>query len=302
MALRTLVIVGFALCLTVWSVASAVAAQDSSAARLRVAVAPMMSPRDTFSSYHRFLQYMGKETGMEVDFVQRKTHAEVGELLRSGAIDMAFICSGPYALSEAMQEQNLLVMPVVQGSTTYHSYIIVHADSTARSLADLRGTSFAFTDPDSNTGYLSPLYMLRQQQENPEGFFGSTMFTHSHDNSILAVARGLVNAAAVNSLVWDYCAAKRPEMTARTKVLVKSVAFAMPPVVTSARLDERKRVAIKTLLLNMHQSEAGLALLRELRIDRFVEPQDAWYTSVRNVGRGADAPFEDGVPHGKTLP
>lgn len=255
------------------------------ARHLRVAVAPMMSPRDTFSSYFELLHYLGAQLGMEIDFVQRKTHAEVRDLLQSGSIDMAFICSSPYALADAEAGQTLLAMPVVHGATTYQSYIIVNAASPARSLADLRGGVFAFTDPDSNTGYLNTLYMLQQAGAKPETFFRSTMFTHSHDNSILAVARGLVDAASVNSLVWDYYAEKRPATTRQTRILCKSGAFAMPPVVTSAKVSPEKREAILNVLLQLHKSEQGRALLTALRIDRFIVPEDAWYADIRRVAK-----------------
>lgn len=250
---------------------------------LRVAVAPMMSPTDTFSSYNRLLKYLGRELGRELDFVQRKTHAEVGEMLRQGKLDMAFICSGPYALDDP-DSRSLLAMPVVQGATTYHSYIIVSGDSKAQSLADLRGASFAFTDPDSNTGYLSAVYMLHQLHSEPRTFFRETIFTHSHDNSILAVRRGLVDGAAVNSLIWDFYAAKRPDLTANIRVLDKSPPFAMPPVVVSSRMDPDLMEALRRILLHMHETAQGKALLDELRIDRFVQPDDGWYATIRHIG------------------
>ncbi|MBB5143171.1 phosphonate transport system substrate-binding protein [Desulfovibrio intestinalis] len=275
------------------------AATTASGQKLRVAVAPMMSPSDTFASYFRLLQYLGSQLGMELEFVQRKTHAEVRELLHSNSIDMAFICSGPYALDTTDTGQNLLAMPVVQGESTYQSYVIVHASSQAKSLNDLSDKTFAFTDPDSNTGYLNPVFLLRQAGYAPESFFRSTIFTHSHDNSILAVARGLVDAAAVNSLVWDYSEARRPELTGKTKVLVKSGAFAIPPVVTSAGMDDSRRNKIRDILLHMHENPQGRAMLQELRIDRFVVPEDAWYANVRHM---AAPSFSEGPAHGQALP
>lgn len=293
----------FYILLSTWALPATIFAQDppvpDATQKLRVAVAPMMSPSDTFASYFRLLQYLGSKLGMELEFVQRKTHAEVRDLLHSNSIDMAFICSGPYALDTVDTGQNLLAMPVVQGESTYQSYVIVHATSQAKSLDDLRGKSFAFTDPDSNTGYLSPVFLLRQAGQSPESFFSSTIFTHSHDNSILAVARGLVDAAAVNSLVWDYSEARRPEITGKTRVLVKSGTFAIPPVVTAAGMDNSKRDKIRDILLHMHESPEGRAMLQELRIDRFVVPEDAWYANVRRMA----APLSpEGPSHGQTLP
>lgn len=63
---------------------------------LRMAIGAMISPKDTEGHYRRLLQYLGQEAGVEVELVQRKTYAEINELLISGDIQLAFICSGPY--------------------------------------------------------------------------------------------------------------------------------------------------------------------------------------------------------------
>ena len=88
-------------------------------------------------------------------------------------------------------------------------------------LEDLKGHTFAFTDPDSNTGRLVPLYWLAALHTRPETFFGRSIYTYSHDNSIMAVARGLVDAAAVDGLIWDYYAKKNPAFTSKTRIIKK---------------------------------------------------------------------------------
>jgi pimeloyl-ACP methyl ester carboxylesterase len=53
------------------------------------------------------------------------------------------------------------------GAAVYYSYIIVPEASPVRAFAELRGKSFAFTDPLSNTGKLVPTYMLARMNETP---------------------------------------------------------------------------------------------------------------------------------------
>jgi ABC-type phosphate/phosphonate transport system substrate-binding protein len=137
---------------------------------LRVAVATMISPRETENSYFDLLRLVGKHMGREVKFYQRKTYAEVNDLLEHREIDLAFVCSEPYVNGHARFGMELLVVPVVHGGTTYHSYVIVNRDSPIKDLEGLRGKRFAFADPDSNTGYLVPRYMLSLKGETPEHF------------------------------------------------------------------------------------------------------------------------------------
>jgi phosphonate transport system substrate-binding protein len=162
---------------------------------LNVAVAAMISPKETVAYYRQLLDYIGEKLGREVQFVQRKTYGEVNELLGIGQIDLAFICSGPYVTGKPIYGFELLATPEVQGSHFYQSYLIVNKASQFKSLEDLKGRIFAFTDPESNTGKLVPAYWLYEMGEQPETFFSKTIYTYSHDNSILAVAKALVDGA-----------------------------------------------------------------------------------------------------------
>ncbi len=166
--------------------------------QLKVAVAAIISPKETFAIYRQLLNYIGQKLGREIQFIQRKTYAEINELLARGQIDLAFICSGPYVVGKEKHGFELLATPEVQNSHFYHSYLIVNKNSNFKDLSDLRRSVFAFTDPDSNTGKLVPTYWLSEMNEKPETFFSKTIYTYSHDNAILAVARGWVDGAAVD--------------------------------------------------------------------------------------------------------
>jgi len=250
---------------------------------LRVAVAAMISPKETFDLYRQLLAYLGQQLGHDLEFVQRQTYGEINELLGKGQIDLAFICSGPYVSGKDRYGFVPLAVPQIHGGHFYHSYLIVNRSSAFHQLEDLKGHTFAFTDPDSNTGRLVPSYWLAQQGTRPETFFGRIIYTYSHDNSIMAVARGLVDGAAVDGLVWEFYQARNPGLTSRTRVIKKSEPYGIPPLVASGRLDGKIQGQIRELLLAMHQDPEGREILRELMIDRFVPLQEEWYDIVRKM-------------------
>ncbi len=250
---------------------------------LRVAVASMISPKETFDQCRQLLAYLGRGLGRDLEFVQRKTYGEIDELLGKGLIDLAFICSGPYVSGKDRYGFELVAVPQVHGSHFYHSYLIVKKDSAFQRLEDLKSRSFAFTDPESNTGRLVPTYWLAQRHERPETFFGRTIYTYSHDNAILAVSRGLVDGAAVDGLIWEFYQAKNPAFTSRTRVIQKSDPYGMPPLVASRQVSGAEKGRIRELLLAMHRDQEGKRILAELMIDRFLSPQEEWYDSVRQM-------------------
>ena len=250
---------------------------------LRVAVAAMISPKETFDLYRQLLAYLGRKLGKDLEFVQRKTYGEIDELLRRGKIDIAFICSGPYVAGREKFGFEPLAVPEVHGSHFYQSYLIVNKESPIHRLEELKGHTFAFTDPDSNTGRLVPTYWLAEMHEQPETFFSRTVYTYSHDNSIMAVARNLVDGATVDSLIWEFYQEKTPAFTAKTRIIRKSEAYGIPPLVASRDLPTPMKQRLREILFTMHQDPEGKKILAELMIDRFIPPQEAWYENLRRM-------------------
>jgi phosphonate transport system substrate-binding protein len=256
---------------------------------LRVAVGAMVSPKETFVYYRQLLDYLGGKTGRDVELVQRKTYEEVNELIGKGRIDLAFICSGPYTAGRDKYGFELLATPEVRGSHFYQSYLIVNKNSRFNGLDDLRGRVFAFTDPDSLTGKLVPTYWLSRMHERPESFFRKIIYTYSHDNSILAVAKGLVDGAAVDGLVWEYYQHTNPTLTSATRVVRTSDPYGIPPLVASSSVPEKLKEKVRDLVLTMHEDPEGRQILQSLLIDRFIAPEDKWYDSIRQLERRVSA-------------
>jgi len=247
---------------------------------LRVSVAAMVSPKATFVYYRQLLDYIGAKLGREVQLIQRKTYDEVNQLLSTGQIDLAFICSGPYASGREKYGFEALAVPQVRGKPMYQSYLIVNKESPFLTIDDLRGRVFAFTDPNSNTGNLVPTYWLMQMGESPESYFKSVNYTYAHDNSILAVAKALVDGAAVDGHIWEYYNQRNPIYTSKTRIIKKSELFGSPPLVASATLPTLQKDRIRQLLLSMHAEPEGKRILDELMIERFIPPKEEWYDSI----------------------
>ena len=251
--------------------------------KLRIAVGAIISPAKSLTFYEDIFDYIGENLGQGIELVQRKTYAEVNFLMRERRIDAAFVCSRPYVEGHRDFGMELLCVPVCFGKTTYHSYFIVHKDSTIKELEDLRGKLFAFSDPLSNTGMLIPTYTLAKMGETPESFFRKYIFTYSHDNSIRSVAEKFVDGAAVDSLIWEYLNVEEPELTLQTRILHKSSPYAIPPVVVSPNIDPKLKEQLRSAFLNMHKDPKGSQVLKKVLIDRFTEIEDSAYDSIRQM-------------------
>ncbi|MCC6604373.1 MAG: phosphate/phosphite/phosphonate ABC transporter substrate-binding protein [Anaerolineae bacterium] len=250
---------------------------------LRVAVAAIISPKGTVDSYGPLLDYLEAELDRPVELVQRRTYGEVNDLVQSGAVDLAFVCTSAYIVGHREFDMQLLAAPQVMGDTVYHSLLIVPADSPAQSMADLRNRVFAFTDPISTSGRNYPIWLVNQLEETPESFFGRTFYTYSHDDAIRAVANHVADGAAVDSLVYAYALEREPELAQKTRVIHTSPAFGIPPVVVSASARPQLVADLQDALLRMNETAVGRAALQAAGMDGFVLIDDAEYESVREL-------------------
>lgn len=261
--------------------ASAVEYSPNETRPLRVAVAAVISPKGNVESYGELLNYLGRKLNRPVELVQRQTYAEVNDLIKSGYVDVGFVCTSAYVVGQRDFGMELLVAPQVNGETVYYSLTLVPADSPARSMSDLRGKTFAFTDPMSLSGRIYPTSLVRSLNETPETFFARTFFTYSHDNAIRAVATKVADGANVDSLVYDFFVARDPTIAQRTRVIHRSPAFGIPPVAISPNQSPQLKQTLREILLQMNYDPEGQAIMRNLMIERFVQVSDRIYDSAR---------------------
>jgi phosphonate transport system substrate-binding protein len=250
---------------------------------VKIGVVSMITPLVTVEYYQDLIVYVSKEMGLPVEMVFRKTYDEMDRLLEKGSVDAAFICSAPYVADKSKFGVELLAAPQVDGKPFYKSFIIVHKDSDIQNFADLKGRSFAFTDPKSNSGTLYPTYLLARRGDQIEDFFEKYIYSYSHNKSVELVAKKEVEGAAVESLIYHYMQRKQSPYVQQTRIIEQSPDFGIPPLVATAATPIFIKEKIKEIVLNMHENPEGKKILGAMLIDKFVRSDDTNYDSVREM-------------------
>ena len=228
-------------------------------------------------------QYLERKMGRKVELVLRKSYREVMDLLESGNIDFAWICGFPYIQSREPESIQLLTVPVYRGAPRYHSYIIVPESSPHQNFSDLQGKIFAFSDPDSNSGFLYPLSLMVARDETPESFFRQTFFTFNHAETVQAVSERFADGGAVDSYIWEYLAVFKPEITEKTRIINKSPSFGFPPIVARLGANPNTVRLMKYTLEDMDEDVTGKALLAQLKLDGFGHYPDSLFNGIRAI-------------------
>lgn len=252
-------------------------------ADIRISIAGMFTPKETYSIYSDLLDYIGEKTGRSTVLQQTGSYMSVNDLLAHKGTDFALLCSGGYV--EASHHMSLipLVAPVVNGQPLYYSYILAREGSGIEKFEDFRGRRFALTDPLSLTGSLYPMSRLESAGYSLDDFFGEYIYTFNHDNSIKAMMEGVVDGAAVDSLIFDYMKARNPASVEGLVVIEKSPPFGSPPIVARPGIPKEMRDELVGVLVGMQDDPKGREILAQLGIERFVQVDESLYQSIEQL-------------------
>ncbi len=238
---------------------------------LRFGLTPVFLSSD-LELLDKLRSYLVGATGGPIRLVTRRTYQEITSLLLSGQLDAAWICGFPFvAYRESLA---LVAVPRWRGVPLYRAYLIAAGDRVADSIDDLRGDVHAFSDPDSNSGWLVTAAALARRGERPERFFSRTFFTYGHRNVVRAVASGLATSGSVDGYVYEVMRETEPELIAQTRVVHQSKPLGFPPIACTAAAENGDRtISLRKALLQMADDEFGRSVLTILRLDGFsLEP------------------------------
>lgn len=259
-----------------WAMASSTAAEPD--ASIRFGLTPVFLTSDV-ELLARLKAYLERATGMPVTLVTRRTYQEITALLVSRQLDAAWICGYPFVAHRT--ELGLVAVPLWRGKPLYQSYLIVGRERPAQTLVELKGSIHAFSDPDSNSGFLVTRAALAEMGLRPETFFARTFFTYGHRNVIRAVASGLADSGSVDGYVYDVVTALEPALTAPLRILRTSEWLGFPPIAAPRMpVDDRRLAALTAALMKMSTSPDGRVVLDMLQLDGFAAGEPRLFDAI----------------------
>ncbi len=122
-------------------------------------------------------------------------HAQRVHLLNvhTGSVEQEVVCGGYVPIAQPIEPGGELA--------GYRMEIVVPAGSPLRRVEDLKARTLTLVDERSASGYKLPRALLEREFRMRAGREYQVNFSGRHDNSIMGVANGLYEAAAVGSAV-----------------------------------------------------------------------------------------------------
>jgi phosphonate transport system substrate-binding protein len=154
-----------------------------------------------YRSYQPLMDYLTENTPYRFELKLSRDYTEAVRFLQQGETHITSLGDVTYVEAQKGFGAVPILKPLnSQGQAFYTSIIIVREDSPIRSVAELKGKSFAFSSYHSTSGNLIPRYYLFTHGVSLFDL-GSYTNLDSHDAVAKAVLKGKVDAGAVKDVV-----------------------------------------------------------------------------------------------------
>ena len=147
------------------------------------------------ATYRPLAQHLSARLGRPVELRTVDTWEGLAKSLANGETDLALMGPWGYVLAHHAAQAQVVSTILYDGKPEYFALMVTHPDSGIRSVADLKGKTFAFGDKGSTSGYLIPLHYFMAQGIDPETYFSKVLYT-KHQAIETQVAAGQLDAGA----------------------------------------------------------------------------------------------------------
>ena len=246
---------------------------------------PQWSREQMQRMFGPLMRYLSEKTGHEFRLRVTEDYGALLDEMNSGLIDIGKFSPYGYVLAKKTNAVRLFATELTNGRPWYRGYVIVRKDSGLRSIDDLRGKRFSYTDPNSTSGFIYPRALLVERGIDPNGFFKEVHYAGSHDVCIRGVAGGKIDAGAT----WDVALEDESDskllgvngdelaIIHRTEKIPND-GYAARAGLDEAVVDEIQRALLE---LSRDKKKLGEVIDWKTRIDGFVPGDDAAYEVVR---------------------
>jgi len=240
-----------------------------------------------------FKEVLKKVTGLDGALDSKFGAFEVADKLQSKQLDFGVFHAHEFAWVQKKYPELQPLLIAVNKNHAERGYLIVHMNSTAKSLDGLRGKKL-----DVPVGNSEPSRLFLEKivaERDPKGvttFFASTAKSASTADALDDLARGKVDAVLVNATGLEfYKDVKGPVFAKNMRILQQSDPF--PPAVIAHRKGlpaEATLTQFRDGLLKAHTIPLGREMMKTWNVDAFEGIPADYAMQISDVLKAYPAP------------
>jgi len=253
---------------------------------VRFGVEPYDTSAKLVPIYDHIAKLLADKLGCEVKvFITTSYNAEI-EAMRNGKLEAGEFGPLGYVLAhQVAKAEAVAAFSDAQGKPdTYWASIVVPKGSPLKSVAELKGHTFAFSDPASTSGHLFPAYAMRKAGLDPDKDVTAS-YAGSHTASFEALYNKKVDAGELNSEQVDSAMQRGHYKDGDMVFIWKSGPIPNDPICVYGGLPEGFKKRLTQVLQNLDLSglSADDKKIMGLGGTRWVPETDSTYDPIRDL-------------------
>lgn len=239
-----------------------------------LARAPQSAATNLAAAWDPFLKRLSRDVGANITLRVYPNRAEFEKELFAGKPDFAFM--NPY-YAVLVRDTFGYEALVRDDAQRLKGIIVVPADSSIKSVEDLRGKAIAFPDVNAMGASLMPRAMLTRTLAIPY----TPVYVSGHENVYRAVfARQVDAGSGVPQTLND----ESESLRAQLRIVYETPAVPSHPLIAHPRVPAALRAKITETILRYRDDEAGRTLLKAARLSEPVKVNfDADYGILKDL-------------------
>jgi phosphonate transport system substrate-binding protein len=253
---------------------------------VRFGVEPYDTAAKLVPIYDHIAKILSEKLGCEVKmFVTTNYNAEI-EAMRNKKLEIGEFGPLGYVLAhQVAKAEAVAAFGTKDGKPdTYWASLVTYPTSGIKTVADIKGKSFAFSDPASTSGHLFPAYGLRKAGIDPEKDIRA-VYAGSHTSSFEALYNKKVDAGELNSEQLESAKQRGHYKDGDLVFLWKSDPIPTDPITVRGDLPEGFKKRATEVLQNLDLSSLPEADKKIMGMSggRLVPQTDGAYDGIRDL-------------------
>ncbi len=261
-------------------------ADEATDTPLILGIHPFLSEKELIKRFTPLTSYLEKTIHRKIQIKVASNYQQHISFIGQDRVDIAYLGPSIYIdMVNSYGRKPILARLEVNGKPYFHGKIFTQKNSSIKTLADLKGKSIAFGDPNSTMSTRIPLWLLKQNgvEKSDLGYY---QFLNNHSNVAYSVLMGDFDAGATKEAVYNQFESQGLRAIATTPAISEHL------FVTSNKLDDETVQKLKQFMLGLNLYTEGPAILNAIKknVTGLVSATDDDYNNLRDIMFNANRP------------
>jgi phosphonate transport system substrate-binding protein len=244
----------------------------------RFAVHPLHNPEKLVAAYQPLMDYLNANLGdARLVLEASRDYGEFEAKYQNRALH--FLLPNPWQTLQAMQT-GYLVIAMAGDPADFKGIFIVRKDGGIKRPSDLIGKAVSYPSPTALAACVMPQYFLQRSGVDVNRDI-ENRYVGSQESSIMNAYLRMTAAGATWPTPWRAFLREHPEEAASLEVAWETEPLINNSVMARDDVPAALRERIRSLLIGLHETNEGKAILEGMETARFFKKGDADYDIVR---------------------